>query len=95
MVREMEEETGLENFDITSIAAIYSHTYQETLDSPLVALHHIGIIYQLALQTFDVENEMNGTTDLSKWLTEEEARKLPLTPLGEFGVSLAWPPDGK
>lgn len=95
VMREMEEETGLVGLEVNTIVAIYSHVYQETLDSPLAALHHIGIIYHLDLHSFDVKNELNGTTDLSQWLTEEDARRLSLTPLGEFGVNLAWPPEAK
>ena len=95
MMREMEEETGLVDLEVISIYAIYSHVYDQTQEDPLPDLHHIGIIYHLDPISSDLKNEMDGTTDLCQWLTENEARSLPLTPLGKFGVNLAWPPDKK
>ena len=93
VLREMEEETGLEDLGIVSIAAIYSHVYDPVQDDPLSNLHHLGIVYHLDLDSYDLKNEKDGTTDLCQWVTESDVRVLPLTPLGEFGVNLAWPPD--
>ena len=89
--REMEEETGLVDLELVSIAAIYSHTYHRTLDNPLPPLHHVGLVYQLDPLSHELRNEKSGSTDLCQWLTEKEARGLPMTPLGEFGIQLAWP----
>lgn len=89
--REMEEETGLLDLELVSIAAIYSHTYHRTPDNPLPPLHHVGLIYELDPLSCQLRTETNGTTDLCRWLSEKEARGLPLTPLAEFGVNLAWP----
>ena len=91
VLREMEEETGLVGLNPDSIAAIYSHTYHQTSENPLPPLHHVGIIYHLEPNSYQLQSEQGGTTDLSKWLTESEARSLPQTPLGDFGVNLAWP----
>lgn len=90
VLREMEEETGLVDLVLDSVAAIYSYTYNQNQDNPLPPMHHMGILYHLNPGTYELEYEIDGTTDLCKWLTEEEARSLPLTPLGEFGVDLAW-----
>lgn len=90
VIREMEEETGLVDLEIGPIIAIYSHTYSPTKENPLPPLHHIGLVYQLAPASFQLQNERDGSTDLCQWLTESEARSLSLTPLGEFGVKLAW-----
>ena len=90
VIREMEEETGLVDLKIHSVAGIYSHGYIHNPGDPLSNMHHIGIIYQLDLVSYELQNERGGTTDLSQWLTEDEARALPLVPLGEFGVGLAW-----
>lgn len=89
--REMEEETGLVDLALVSITAVYSHTYHQTPDNPLPPLHHVGLIYQLDPISYALRNEKSGTTDLCQWLTEDEARSLPLTPLGVFGIELAWP----
>ena len=91
VIREMQEETGLIDFDVSSIIAVYSHTYHHSPDDPLSNLHHIGILYALNVNSFDLQPEQNGTTDLCQWMTEDEARAFVLTPLGEFGVNLAWP----
>ena len=95
VMREMEEETGLVDLKIISIAAIYSHIYHPVQDDPLSNLHHVGIIYHLDLDSYDLKNEIDGTTDLCQWFMEGEALALPLTPLGKFSVNLAWPPDDK
>ena len=90
VLREMEEETGLVDLENGPIIAIYSHTYSQTKENPLPPLHHIGLVYQLTPVSFHLKCEQEGSTDLCQWLTESEARNLPLTPLGEFGVELAW-----
>jgi hypothetical protein len=91
----MEEETGLVNLSLISIAAIYSQTYGNNLQWSLPPLHHIGIIYHLETASYLLQSEQGGTTDICQWLTESEARSLPLTPLGDFGVNLAWPDSSK
>lgn len=91
VLREMEEETGLVDLALRSVAAIYSHTYHQTAENPLSPLHHIGIIYHLEVDPHDLKFEKGGTTDFCQWLAKEEALALPLTPLGRFGVDLAWP----
>jgi hypothetical protein len=87
----MEEETGLVDLELVSITAVYSHTYYQTPDNPLPPLHHVGLVYQLDPISSGLRNEKGGTTDLCQWLTEDEARSLSLTPLGVFGIQLAWP----
>lgn len=90
LLREVEEETGLVDLELGPVAAVYSHTYYPTKKNPLPPLHHIGLVYKLNPFSYQLRNEQNGSTDLCKWLTESEARSLPLTPLGKFGVELAW-----
>jgi len=93
--REMEEETGLVNLSLKSIAAIYSQTYENNIQKSLPPLHHIGIIYHLETTSYQLNFEQGGTTDICQWLTEREARRQPQTPLGDFGVNLAWPTSSK
>lgn len=89
--REMEEETGLVNLEICTILKIYSQTYNHNSGNLLPPLHHVGIVYLVETATYHVKYENGGTTDLCQWLDEDQARALPLTPLGEFGINLAWP----
>ena len=90
VLREMEEEAGLVDLTIVSIASIYSHTYTNT-DSRLPPLQHIGIIYSIEPRSYQLHHEQDGEIDICQWLTESEARSLPQTPLGEYGISLVWP----
>jgi len=91
LLREMEEETGLVDLEILSITAVYSHTYHQSPENPLPPLHHIGIIYHLETPVFKLRNEIEGSTDQCRWLTEKEARSLTLASLGKFAANLAWP----
>jgi ADP-ribose pyrophosphatase YjhB (NUDIX family) len=91
--REIEEETGLKELKIQSIVSIYSHTYLNSSEISLPPLHHVGIIYLVDADTYELRNEIAGTTNLCQWLGESQARSLPLTPLGEYSVNLAWPAE--
>jgi 8-oxo-dGTP diphosphatase len=89
--RELEEETGLTEFDSIRLAASYSHTYLRTEDRPFDSMQHVGFVYEVVPRKMDLRAEENGSTDLCEWFTEAEARTLPLTPLGEFAIELTWP----
>jgi len=91
VIRELEEETGLVGLNLVSVAAIYSYTYHRTPEHPLPPLHHVGIIYHIEPNSYQLHAEQGGTTDLCKWLTVSEARSVPQTPLGDFGTNLVWP----
>ena len=91
LVRELEEETGLVDIESYRVSAVYSHAYESRTDWQGDPVHHIGIVYEVILSAFDLRPEQEGSTDLCDWLTENQARGLPLGPLGEFAVDLAWP----
>ena len=91
VLREMEEETGIAKISSYRVCAMYSHMYPRTAERPYDSIHHIGILYEITLDRFDLRPEKDGTTDRCAWFAEEEARRLPLTPLGEFAVNWAWP----
>ena len=90
--REMSEETGISEFRGMQVATIYSHTYARTARRPRPALHHIGIVYEMTPERFELKFEEDGSTDRCEWFTETEARALPLTPLAEFAIDLTRPP---
>ena len=88
-VRELFEETGL-SADLGPVLGVYSRWYsaeESVLGTPG---QHMGVVYaghrpRGALRTeFD-----DGTTDRAAWFTLEEARDLPLVPLGQFLLGLA------
>ena len=47
VVRELEEETGITDVRRVQVAAIYSHTYQRTVQRPYPPVHYIGIVYEV------------------------------------------------
>ena len=89
--RELEEETGLTDIKAYRVAAVYSHAYKGRTDWQGDPVHHLGIVYDVVLATFDLRPEEGGSTDHCVWLTECQVRELPLGPLAEFAVELAWP----
>jgi ADP-ribose pyrophosphatase YjhB (NUDIX family) len=91
VLRELEEETGISEVRHVQVAAIYTHTYERTAQRPYPPFHHIGIVYGVTPERFDLRFEEDGSTDRCEWFTETEARELPLTPLAEFAIDLSWP----
>ncbi|MCY3556863.1 MAG: NUDIX domain-containing protein [Gemmatimonadetes bacterium] len=89
--RELEEETGLVDIKAYHVASVYSQAYEGRTDWQGDPVHHIGIVYEVELATFDLRPEREGSTDHCEWLTESRVRELPLGPLAEFAVKLAWP----
>lgn len=91
VIRELKEETGIVDIETLIVGEVYSHTYTRSVGNPYDSLHHIGIIYNITVGSFDLRSEQDGLTDRSEWFTENQARSLPLTPAGEFAVDLVWP----
>lgn len=91
VLRELEEETGIADVRSIRVNAIYSHKYMRSEDRLYDSVHYIGIIYDLTLGRFDLRFEQDGSTDRCEWFTEDQVRQLPLTPIVEFAVDLAWP----
>jgi len=89
--RELEEETGLVDIKAYRVVAVYSHAYKGRTDWQGDPVHHIGIVYEVVLPSFDLRPEEEGSTDHCEWLSESRVRELPLGPLAEFAVKLAWP----
>jgi len=90
MIREMDEETGITDIKNISLREIYSRAYPACEENSYKAIHHLGIIYDLQLGSFDLRVEQDGATDLCQWFDEQQARSLPLTLSGEFAVNAVW-----
>ena len=90
LLRELEEETGVVDIETFHVAALYSHKYYRRLHFPHGTVHHIGILYEVTLGKLDLRPEKDGSTDRCEFLTENQARRLPLCHLGEFAVDLIW-----
>ena len=91
LLRELQEETGVEGVTPGRVVAVYSHTYDRTDEWPGPPLHHIGILYEVEGVGGELVHEQDGSTDRCEWFTREAAARLPLVPLATFGVDLAWP----
>ena len=91
VVRELEEETGIVDIETCIVGGVYSHNYIRSAADPIPSLQHIGMLYNLTLGSFDLRFEQDGTTDHCEWFSEDQARSLPLTPIGKFAVDLVWP----
>ena len=91
VLRELEEETGLTASEFHGVAGIYSGTRRRSAERPRDSVHVVGIVYRLAGLTGRLRPEAGGSTDSCGWFTREEASGMPLTPLGQFAVPLAWP----
>ena len=87
--RELEEETGVTEITTFQVIAVYSQVYKRSVERPYDPVHHIGIIYDVTLDSFDLTPEKNGSTNRCEWFTKDQARQLPLTLLGEFALNLA------
>lgn len=91
MLRELEEETGLTAGAIDGVVGVYSGAHRRCADRPKDSVHAIGIIYRLAGLGGELRPESDGSTDRCGWFMREEVDALPLTSIGKFAVSLAWP----
>jgi ADP-ribose pyrophosphatase YjhB (NUDIX family) len=91
VLRELEEETGLTASEFDGVVAIYSDTRHRSAGRPRDSVHMVGIVYRLGGLGGELRPEADGSTDACAWFTREEVRELPLTPLGEFAIPLAWP----
>ena len=85
MVREVNEETGLQ---ATALAVAGVDSIVTSNEHGL--RHGIRIIYQTSHQPGSLVFEQNGSTDMCQWFSQEDARALPLLPLAELGVDLAY-----
>ncbi len=91
LLRELEEETGVVDVEKSRLAAVYSQVYVHPGYRKGEPAHHIGIVYDVSLGKYNLRAEKDGSTDRCEWITESQARQLPLAQLGAFGVELAWP----
>ena len=90
VLRELAEETGLDGA-IDGLAGVFSTVYPTTLERPGEPVHVVGIVYRVRATPGDLRDEVDGSTDGCAWVARTEATALALSPIGRFGVGLAWP----
>lgn len=93
VLRELQEETGLEARSIEGVVGVYSGARRRSAERPRDSVHAVGIVYRLEGLAGELRPESDGSTDTCGWFTREEVSSMPLTPVGELAVSLAWPAE--
>lgn len=81
MIREVREETGLE---VTPIEVAFIDSIRITNDSG--DYHGIRIVYRVNRVAGEIQNEIDGSTDLAKWHNLSAISEIPLVGLAERGV---------
>lgn len=91
--REVHEEAGL-HVEPGRVLDVYSHHFTGRSPSGVLEDYHgIGLIFEaeVAPASYGVEPrvlEVDGSTDLARWVPLAEARGLPLTGAARFGLRL-------
>lgn len=91
--REVHEEAGLHVVP-GRVLDVYSHHFVGRSPAGVLEDYHgIGIIFEAEVEpgSHDVEPqvlEVDGSTDLARWMSVEEARALPLTGAARFGLRM-------
>lgn len=80
MIREVLEETGL-NVDPTGLFLVNSYT-SETDPSK----QNIRIVYRARILGGELTHEIDGSTDIPKWIPIEQLNELPLVSLARSAV---------
>jgi ADP-ribose pyrophosphatase YjhB (NUDIX family) len=90
-LRELTEETGLVGV-ILDVAEIqdWSGRWTHPRDGVDEAFHAIQLIYRVDITGGELRNEANGSTDMARWFTAEEASALNLVDLARTGLHLAF-----
>jgi 8-oxo-dGTP diphosphatase len=84
-VREVKEETGLD-VELGELLEIQSEVHPAA-NGPM---HSLRFLYRARAIGGTLTCEFDGTTDLVRWHTEEEARRLKVVPLAARAIELAF-----
>ena len=81
--REVFEETGLSVEE-----AIIMHVDSELFEEDASRLHVLRLLYRVRAGDGELTDEVDGSTDLCRWFTPEEAKAIPLVPTARLGLEL-------
>jgi 8-oxo-dGTP diphosphatase len=85
VVREVMEETGLQ-IRVTGLATVDSQLF----DLPDERVHVIRILYRAKVSGGTLQDETDGSTDVARWHTHQEALRLPLVEAARIGLSIVF-----
>lgn len=93
VMREVAEETGLE-VTVTAVRDVVA----EVVARPPMLEHTDGVLYDLAVSGGTLRPEVGGSSDQARWVSLDEAARLPLSGLAAHALGLPvappHPPDG-
>lgn len=94
-IRELREETGLVG-EIVDLAGVDSWTgrFTDPRDGVDTEYHGIRILYRARITGGELCNEVDGSSDLCRWVPRSELSDLPLVELAFTGAKLAGVFDG-
>ncbi len=89
VLRELREETGLrgEVIDLTAVDS-WTGVFADPADGILTDWHGIRILYRVRVTSGDLTNEIDGSTDLCRWVPRADLASLPLVDLARTGARL-------
>lgn len=90
-LRELTEETGLTG-EITALADVdsWSGRFIDPRDGVLTDFHAIRIIYRVRVTGGELCNEVDGSSDLCRWVPRAELPSLPLVELATLGTRIGF-----
>jgi 8-oxo-dGTP diphosphatase len=94
-LRELTEETGLTG-EIAELADVlsWSGRWIHPRDGAEEAYHGLQIVYRTRITGGELRDETDGSSDLARWFTREEASALELVDLASEGVRLGFGTEG-
>ena len=79
-LRELEEETGYTG-EVERLAFVSSFSRGPLLDMGYGAFHGIRIVYRVRITGGALRHEVDESTDMAAWFTQDELRAIPLVEL--------------
>lgn len=89
VVREFEEETGI-RVQIDHLLCVDSDV--SNLDQTGEILHHVRLVYAVCLIDGSLRDEVNGSSDLARWLSASQFEQLRLARFVARVLDVAAPP---
>ena len=92
VLRELREETGLTG-ERGRVVAVYSQTKDRSPARPRPPFQHLGLIYEVRIEEGELVNELDGSTDVCRWVAQADLPSCPLVDLAAFAVAQLTRPE--